>query len=332
MKQPLILLLGLGACLSAFAASDEEIRAAREELRAARTELEKATRELQQLLGDEASPFIGRRLVQREPRPMIGVVMGPRHTEAGVRLSAVTPGGPADRAGLKAGDTILSINGTRLQGRDAVSNAYALLDGMSEGDRFELLIRGEDGSEREIAVEAALHRPSLVVDLSETGAAIAPVAPMAMRLEDLRVDLDRLGDGLPHIRGFRSGPGTDVQVWNLGWQWSGLEMARLNPQLGRYFGTESGVLVLNMEGIDEALIPGDVIIAINGNPVDSPRDVMRELRGTRAGDPVQMDVVRDGRSLPLELTTPESSPHDVFFHYEYGFDEPAPRADAPRPD
>ena len=51
---------------------------------------------------------------QPEPAPAVDRVYGFKN---GVLVSTVQPGGPADKAGLKAGDIIISIDGTAHQGR-----------------------------------------------------------------------------------------------------------------------------------------------------------------------------------------------------------------------
>ena len=45
--------------------------------------------------------------------PIIGVTLDTTFTDGGSRISEITPGGPADTAGLRTGDII-----TSLQGRD----------------------------------------------------------------------------------------------------------------------------------------------------------------------------------------------------------------------
>jgi putative serine protease PepD len=55
-----------------------------------------------------------------ESRGRIGVVVktdaNTNDDKVGARIEAVTPGGPADDAGLKAGDIITRFNGTALGG------------------------------------------------------------------------------------------------------------------------------------------------------------------------------------------------------------------------
>ena len=43
--------------------------------------------------------------------PVIGVSLDPQYTGPGGRIAEVTPGGPADKAGLKAGDVLVSVDG-----------------------------------------------------------------------------------------------------------------------------------------------------------------------------------------------------------------------------
>jgi S1-C subfamily serine protease len=45
----------------------------------------------------------------------------------GVRVAEVAPGSPAERAGIKAGDIVVSINGVALESAAQLRNAIALL-------------------------------------------------------------------------------------------------------------------------------------------------------------------------------------------------------------
>ena len=49
------------------------------------------------------------------------------------------------------------------------------------------------------------------------------------------------------------------------------------------------------------LQPGDRLFEIDGDDIDSRRDVMRTLREFRAGDRVEVVVERDGKGVELEL-------------------------------
>src|SRR5690348_6530949 len=87
--------------------------------------------------------------------------------------------------------------------------------------------------------------------------------------------------------------------------WWGLNLTPLNPDLGRYFGTDKGVLVLSRS--DEQfpeLQPGDVITGIGGKPVAQPEDVQRALRGAAGEQQVRMAVRRHGKTLALNMKVP----------------------------
>lgn len=47
---------------------------------------------------------------------------------------------------------------------------------------------------------------------------------------------------------------------------------------------------------------GDVIVAVDGQPVGSVAEVVRDIRGHRPGDTCILDVVRDGENLRLTAT------------------------------
>ncbi|MDX1570171.1 MAG: PDZ domain-containing protein [Xanthomonadales bacterium] len=319
----IMILAALAACASTpgFTADEAEIEAARKAVERARDELRRATEALRDAMGDRHAPVVHRQFFTHTARPMIGVVMADDPDRRGVRLSGVTPGGPAEKAGLNPGDVIVAIDGVDLAGSDAVDRARALLDDMQEGDRYTLDVRTGEGQERTLTVEAEMHTPNIRIDVEGLGGVLAPEAPLSLRLEDLRADLDRLRARAPEMRAFRFGDDQSWQVWNFGWQWSGLELAQLNSQLGRYFGTERGALVLDATGVqDPDLIAGDVIVGVEGEAVASPKEVMRLLRDREPGDIVVLEVVRDGRTIDVEVTAPEGSPHKLFFDYRFGFD------------
>ncbi len=86
----------------------------------------------------------------------------------------------------------------------------------------------------------------------------------------------------------------------------GLELVRLNPGLGRYFGAEAGVLVVradedNVYGLES----GDVIERVAGTDVESPADLLRALRDVEPGNEVELTIRRDERERTLKAVVPE---------------------------
>src|SRR5216117_4400227 len=64
-----------------------------------------------------------RAFMMSDHRGRIGVVVktdaSPETDKVGAKIEGVTPGGPADKAGLKVGDIITKFNGTSLAGAEA---------------------------------------------------------------------------------------------------------------------------------------------------------------------------------------------------------------------
>lgn len=88
--------------------------------------------------------------------PIIGVLLDPSYQGEGVQVSrepqqgtpAVTPGGPADQAGIEPGDVILSIEGRPVSVADELIVA---IRAKAPGDPVTLQVRS-DGEEREVRV------------------------------------------------------------------------------------------------------------------------------------------------------------------------------------
>jgi membrane-associated protease RseP (regulator of RpoE activity) len=91
-------------------------------------------------------------------------------------------------------------------------------------------------------------------------------------------------------------------------RWNGLNLASVDAQLGRYFGTDKGVLVLSTGPALENLQPGDVIQRVDGKPVDTPRAVMDALRGKPADSSVPVDYLRDRKAGSAKIKVPKAMP------------------------
>jgi hypothetical protein len=87
--------------------------------------------------------------------------------------------------------------------------------------------------------------------------------------------------------------------------WCSLELVTLNSDLGEYFGTKDGVLVVRAP--NDSTLPvkgGDVIVSIGGRKPTSPSHAMRILRSYEAGETVQIDVMRHQKRVTLSWTVP----------------------------
>jgi hypothetical protein len=89
---------------------------------------------------------------------------------------------------------------------------------------------------------------------------------------------------------------------------SNLELVTLTPQLGKYFGTEKGVLVVRAPP-DRTLKleDGDVILAIDGREPTSGSHATRILGSYQPGEKVSLKIVRQRKTMELETTVPGGS-------------------------
>ncbi|NCE63332.1 S41 family peptidase [Pseudoflavonifractor sp. 524-17] len=105
--------------------------------------------------GDRWSYYLNRERYasERERRENIYVGIGVTvdySREEGVTIQSVTPGGPAEAAGLKAGEVITAVDGVSIAG-DARQEAVERIQG-KEGTQVVLSLLAPDGSRREVTV------------------------------------------------------------------------------------------------------------------------------------------------------------------------------------
>ena len=231
---------------------------------------------------------------------MLGINLdGGAGREVGVDVAGVSPGGPAERAGLRAGDVITSVNGQALRRsgeRSAARQLVEIMRGVTPGEsvRIDYL---RDGKKGNVTVETAPAEPPIVRMLRDRLPADALAGLPMPGLEAL----------LGPERAFRS-----------------LELVPLTPGLGRYFGTDKGLLVVRAGGAAGLpLEEGDVLQSIGGREPGSPGHAFRILRSYQPGEKVKLGVVRDRKRLELEATLPAVEPA-TGADRERGFGPPPP--------
>lgn len=242
-------------------------------------------------------------------RPRIGVMVESRANAEtdrfGARLADVTDDGPADKAGLKAGDIITRFNGVSLAGLKGDGD-----DESGPGAKLVELARKLDAGDTvqvEYRRDGQSHKATLVA---------GDPSRMTMRMRVPNFEGMRMGPGeLPNMR-FRSGelprsfmfeggPG-DVRVFMDGHS-MGLRLTDLNPDLGEYFGAKTGALVL--ETPSDSTLPlraGDVILTIDGRAIGDADDAHRILGSYEAGETAKIEVQRKQRKVNLTWKAPEA--------------------------
>lgn len=236
-------------------------------------------------------------LMQRRARLGISVSLGRQDTDSiGAHVQSVTPGGPAAKAGIRSGDVITRIDGqsvlstaARPEAEDESLPGMRLIElaaKLEPNDTIPIdLVR--NGQKRTVSLVTG-DEPVWVME-GDPGP-----AQWEFRVPNLR--LERMPDLTPAPEGrgrveIRRGPG-EVLVFRteaLG----DLELAPLNPDLGSYFGTSEGILVIRVpEGSSLGLKGGDVVLSVDGRKPSSPSSLMRILRSYEPGEAIKLEVLR----------------------------------------
>jgi hypothetical protein len=95
-----------------------------------------------------------------------------------------------------------------------------------------------------------------------------------------------------------------------GTMWEDLELVSLTPSLGKYFGTEEGLLVLRAPAdLNLDLRDGDVVLAIGGRAPRSPEHARRILESYQKGEELMLQIKREMRLQRLQwvVGTPAQS-------------------------
>ncbi|HXE56532.1 MAG TPA: PDZ domain-containing protein, partial [Gemmatimonadales bacterium] len=228
-------------------------------------------------------------LATRRARLSVKVNLQARATDSiGAYIDAVTPGGPAARAGLRSGDII-----TRLDGRSLLTGGVeAGPDESLPGLRLiELAARLEPNDTVTVEFRRGAER--------RTASLVTGDEPFFLFGPELEWALERTHEprGLPRdmLRRRVPAPGPDPaeHVLALIGPLADLELAPMNPGLGRYFGVDEGVLVIAVpERTRLGLRPGDVVLRVDGRKPSGPGHLLRILRSYEAGEPFRLEVMR----------------------------------------
>ena len=245
-------------------------------LESAQKRLEESAREVAELSNQLGGPLMEKfsTLNGAFGRAIIGVQLDPSSGKDGVRVVAVSPGGPAAEAGIHPGDVIVAVNETAVTGEDASRQVVKIIRNVKPDSKLKVRVL-RDGKPRDFTVTA---RPG--------------PGPGVMAFQDGFPDFPALPPLNPLF--MVQGP------------LANMELATLTPQLGSYFGTEKGVLVVRSPP-DGALKlqDGDVILAIDGRQPTSGSHATRILGSYQPGERITLRIVRQHKTVDLETTVPE---------------------------
>jgi S1-C subfamily serine protease len=225
--------------------------------------------------------------------PVLGINIDTGASGNGVMLAGVTPGGPAEKAGLRTGDVLTSINGTALKPEGDKSSGDILLDYMDNvrpGDSLKLDYHRN--GKNAVAMVTAENPRDFLFNLHLPAMPRMSPAPPAPPMPPMMMGGYRmfLGHG----------------------QWRNMQLVPMSPGLGRYFGTDKGLLVLRApEDSALKLQDGDVILKIGGRDPGSPPHAMRIFGSYGPGDTLPLEIMRRGKALKLSIKLPPDGDLDM---------------------
>jgi serine protease Do len=212
-----------------------------------------------------------------------------KQPKAGVVVETVNPGGPADKAGVKAGDTITEFDGERV--RSVVQFSRLVRETAPGSSVPAALSRGGQKVNVTITPE---HR-SMSDDFTFRYMDIPRVAPTPRPPSPPAVPraVRPFDDGaLTLLRGFGSG------------RRLGITIESIDDQFAEYFGVKEGALVKSVLDGSVAqkagLKAGDVITAINGTKVYDTSDLNRAMERLEANGDFTIEIMRDKKPQTLK--------------------------------
>jgi len=264
-----------------------------ERLRDAEERMEKAAREIAKITAERLPQVARVGRFSHSNKPRIGITIdGEASSESveGVKISGVTPEGAADEAGLRAGDIITAVNGEPMTADNSYAANKVLLEfmhGVEEGDelQIEYLRNGKAGSVELSPRVMEMQAFSWIPGAEELHMPNAPgLAFLPKSIEKFSMNF-----------GFRFA----------GSAWGRMELIKLNEGLGKYFGTNSGLLVVNAPPSAQFdLRDGDVIQTIDGREPKDVRHAMRILASYQSGETLKLGIMRDQKKRTIEVEVP----------------------------
>jgi S1-C subfamily serine protease len=232
-------------------------------------------------------------VMNRRARLGLKVNLRARETDSiGAFVDAVTPNGPAAKAGIRSGDIITRVDQKSvLTGGETVTQdtrqsspglrLIELAAALEPNDTISLEYRR--GKERKTITLVTTDEPNILIRGRPDGRSFAfryapdeagPGGP------------DEIFGGMPFLYG---SPLAD------------LELAPLNPDLGQYFGTDTGVLVISVPaGSRLGFKGGDVVLTVDGRKAESPSHLLRILRSYRDTEEFRAEVLRNRKRVTVD--------------------------------
>jgi serine protease Do len=241
-----------------------------------------------------------RLFVQRAWSAAIGIqVRDPGASEGeGAYVTSVSEAGPAAKAGIRQGDVIVEFDGERV--RSAAQLTRLVRE--TSANRTVRVVVQRDGKRQELTLTVGESRTFSfqIPDLPQLDGRQFSIEPPILRWP---WPDDRQLSPLPQ-QPFN--PRLAPPLWFYsGAARLGVTVQDLTEQLAEYFGAQQGVLVSGVipggPAAKAGLRAGDVITAVDKQPVRDTGELRHLLAGKRAGDQVTVTIVRDRKTQSFKI-------------------------------
>lgn len=211
--------------------------------------------------------------------------------DVGVLVNDVEDDSPAEQAGLKEGDIIITYDGK------SISNTGSLIRKVRASD---------PGEEVDIGIVRKGKEMTLTATIGEH--------PKKKELW-----IDTKGKVLPHV----------FKRVDEDHGWLGVHLQDVTEQLGEYFGITDGEGALITEVVEDSpaekagLRAGDVIVEYDGDEIDDIEELIEAVRETDVDEEVEIRIMRERKSLTLgaKISSLPNDKRKSLFHF---FDIPSP--------
>jgi serine protease Do len=196
----------------------------------------------------------------------------------GVEIKIVMEGSPADNAGIRPGDVLLTYNGETILGAQQLSRLVQ-----------------ETPPGRDVKVQYWREGKTQTASVTLGTAQSSSPTPNPLML----------GFPAPNWESPRINIPAPFMVWRN--SALGVEFERVDFQLAEYFGVKGGALVRSVQRGSPAdragLKAGDVIYSVGQHPLLSEHDFSSLLR--QPGETVQVSLMRDHKRIDLTINVPQ---------------------------
>ena len=228
----------------------------------------------------------------------VAEAMGLSTTTRGVLVAEVTEGGPADKAGLRGSTKTVEIDGFETTvGGDVIT----AIDGQAIRDFEDLTTylsrRGEVGQRVNLSIlrNGTIQSVPLTLAARPAAAEIA-VAPREEETQEKEEPAEEAAPGTGTVylgvTGMTLTPEI-AEAMNLSEQEGVLVVEVVEDSPADKAGLRGGARTLNLGG-ERVRIGGDVIIAVNGEPVGGIEELIEVVQARKAGDEIEITLLRDG--------------------------------------